>query len=153
MTYISLHSMVAFLHHYSILWTQSTESWLRLNIVRRFVTVFSILSQLATLQPPDGIDLFPPSIYGWLPVNENEPNCDIHVALDAAVTQGAEDWYGATSVLKGQIYNRIYGSSNCTHLLCTVKLNDTIFPYTGFLTSWIKTALTILAKKHISTNS
>ena len=51
---------------------------------------------MATLQPPDGTDLFPPSIYGWLPVNENEPNCDIRAALDAAVTQGAGDWYGAT---------------------------------------------------------
>jgi len=76
----------------------------------RFITVFSILSQLATLQPPEGTDLFPPSIYGWLPVNENEPNCDIRAALDAAVTQGAEDWYGETSVQKGQIYNRIHGS-------------------------------------------
>lgn len=107
------------------------------------------MSQLATLQPPDGTDLFPPSIYGWLPVNENEPNCDIRAALDAAVTQGAEDWYGAISVQKGQIYNIIYGGGNCTHLLCTVKLNVIIFSYTGFLTSWRITALTILAKKHI----
>lgn len=149
MTYISLHSTVAFLYHYSILWTPSTESWLRHNIVRRFITVFSILSQLATLQPPDGTDLFPPSIYGWLPLNDSEPNCDIRAVLDAAVTQGAEDWYGAISVQKGQIYNSIYGSGNYTHLLCTVKLNVTIFPYTGFLTSWRITALTILAKKHI----
>lgn len=90
--------MDALLYHYSILWTLSTEIWLRPNIVRRFITVFSILSQLETLQPPDGTDLFPPSIYGWLPVNENGPNCDIRAVLDAAVTQGAEDWYGATSV-------------------------------------------------------
>jgi len=107
------------------------------------------LSQLETLQPPDGTDLFPPSIYGWLPVDENGPNCDIRAALDAAVTQGAEDWYGATSVQQGQIYNRIYGIGNSTYLLCTVKLNVTIFPYTGFLTSWRITALTILARKHI----
>jgi hypothetical protein len=54
--------------------------------------IFSILSQLATLQPPEGTDLFPPSIYGWLTINENEPNCDIHGTLEVAVTQGAEDW-------------------------------------------------------------
>ena len=127
----------------------STESWLRHNIVRRFITVFSIFSHLATIQPPDGTDLFPPSIYGWLPVKENEPNRDIRAALDAAVTQGAEDWYGVTSVQKGQIYNRIYGSCICAHLLRTVKLNVTLFPYTGFVTSWRITALMILAKKHI----
>jgi hypothetical protein len=127
----------------------STESWVRHNVLRRFITVFSILSQLAILQPPDGTDLFPPSVYGWLPVNENEPNCDIHAALDAAVTQGAEDWYGATPVQGGQIYNRIYDSGNFTHLLCVVKLNITIFPYTGFLTSWRITALLILPKRHI----
>jgi len=63
------------------------------NTLNQLSAILSILSQLATLQPPDGTDLFPPSIYGWLPVNENEPNCDIHVALGAAVTQGTEDWF------------------------------------------------------------
>jgi hypothetical protein len=64
----------------------------RCNILRKYITVFSILSQLSTLHPPDGTDLFPPSIYGWLLFNEGEPNCDIRGTLDVAVTQGAEDW-------------------------------------------------------------
>jgi hypothetical protein len=100
----------------------SIESWVRHNVLRSFIIVFSILSQLATLQPPDGTDLFPPSVYGWLPVNENEPNCDIRAALDAAVSQGAEDWYGATSVQWGQIYYRIYDSGNFIHFSCVVKI-------------------------------
>ncbi|PNF14104.1 unc-13-like protein 4B [Cryptotermes secundus] len=55
--------------------------------------ILSILSQLSTLHPPEGTDLFPPSIYGWLTVNEDEPNCDIRATLYDAVTQGAEDWF------------------------------------------------------------
>jgi hypothetical protein len=64
----------------------------RCNTLRQCITVFSILSQLSTLQPPEGTDLFPPSIYGWLTVNEDEPKCDIRATLHVAVTQGAEDW-------------------------------------------------------------
>lgn len=64
------------------------------NTLHQLSSILDTLSQLANLQPPEGIDLFPPSVYGWLPEsNENEANCDIRGTLDIAVTRGAEDWY------------------------------------------------------------
>ncbi|XP_069677889.1 protein unc-13 homolog 4B isoform X4 [Periplaneta americana] len=64
------------------------------NTLHQLSSILNILSQLATLQPPEGTDLFPTSIYGWLPEsNENETNCDIRGTLDIAVSQGAEDWF------------------------------------------------------------
>jgi hypothetical protein len=62
------------------------------RILRKCITVFSILSQLSTLHPPESTELFPPSVYGWLTVNEDGPKSDICATLVVAVTQGAEDW-------------------------------------------------------------
>ncbi|CAG2060476.1 unnamed protein product, partial [Timema podura] len=55
-------------------------------------SILSVFSHLTTLQMPEGLDLFPVSVYGWLNTPEDQPNCDILVTVTAAVTVGAEDW-------------------------------------------------------------
>ncbi|XP_063220892.1 protein unc-13 homolog 4B isoform X3 [Bacillus rossius redtenbacheri] len=56
-------------------------------------SVLSILSHLSALKPPEGFDLFPKSVFGWLDTPEDQPNCDIYGTVAAAVRQGAEDWF------------------------------------------------------------
>jgi len=90
------------------------------NTLHQLSAILSILSQLETLQPPDGTDLFPPSIYGWLPVDENGPNCDIRAALDAAVTQGAEDWF--SHIMENNSTNDSCKEAHLNHLIRITQL-------------------------------
>lgn len=43
------------------------------------------------LSIPEGTDLFPTSVYGWLNQSD-QPSCDISHVLTEAVKHGAEDW-------------------------------------------------------------
>ncbi|KAE8741885.1 hypothetical protein FOCC_FOCC012589 [Frankliniella occidentalis] len=54
--------------------------------------IVNTLSSLATLTPPEGTDLFPRSVYGWLSNPTDQPNCDINGVLSDAVKHGAEEW-------------------------------------------------------------
>lgn len=63
------------------------------NCVKILSEVLSILSKIATIEPPEGTDLFPRSLYGWIQREDEEPNCDIQGALNDAVYSGAEDWF------------------------------------------------------------
>uniref|UniRef100_A0A182PAH8 Uncharacterized protein n=1 Tax=Anopheles epiroticus TaxID=199890 RepID=A0A182PAH8_9DIPT len=57
--------------------------------------VLNIIAKVALLEPPEGTDLFPVQIYGWIRrLNDSEPNWDIREALASAVVSGAEDWFG-----------------------------------------------------------
>uniref|UniRef100_A0A182QWZ4 Munc13-4 n=1 Tax=Anopheles farauti TaxID=69004 RepID=A0A182QWZ4_9DIPT len=56
--------------------------------------VLNIISKVALLEPPEGTDLFPVQMYGWIRrTNDTEPNWDIREALASAVVSGAEDWF------------------------------------------------------------
>ncbi|XP_021939432.1 protein unc-13 homolog 4B isoform X2 [Zootermopsis nevadensis] len=90
------------------------------STLQQLSAILSILSQLATLQPPEGTNLFPPSIYGWLAVSENEPNCDIRATLDAAVTQGAEDWF--FHILENNNSNDPSEEAQLNHLIRIIQL-------------------------------
>uniref|UniRef100_A0A4Y0BLA7 Munc13-4 n=1 Tax=Anopheles funestus TaxID=62324 RepID=A0A4Y0BLA7_ANOFN len=56
--------------------------------------VLNIIAKVAMLEPPEGTDLFPVQMYGWIRrSNDSEPNWDIREALASAVVSGAEDWF------------------------------------------------------------
>ncbi|XP_035895568.1 protein unc-13 homolog 4B isoform X2 [Anopheles stephensi] len=56
--------------------------------------VLNIIAKVALLEPPEGTDLFPVQMYGWIRrSNDSEPNWDIREALASAVVSGAEDWF------------------------------------------------------------
>ncbi|XP_059472886.1 protein unc-13 homolog 4B isoform X2 [Neocloeon triangulifer] len=55
--------------------------------------LLSVLSQLTTLTPPAGFELFPSTLYAWLSPSDG-PNCDIRKSIQDAVRQGAKEWYG-----------------------------------------------------------
>jgi hypothetical protein len=64
------------------------------NIVKTLGDVLHILSKVSMLEPPEGTDLFPPQVYGWLRRTEDTaPNWDIRETLLDAVSNGAEDWF------------------------------------------------------------
>lgn len=85
------------------------------NCVKILTDVLSILSKVAMLEPPEGTDLFPKSIYGlalrfrwsaylenlkfcfpfrrWTTRSNDGPSWDIHGTLQDAVTSGAKDWF------------------------------------------------------------
>ncbi|XP_052868103.1 protein unc-13 homolog 4B [Anopheles cruzii] len=58
--------------------------------------VLNIIAKVALLEPPEGTDLFPVQLYGWVrrPTGGTEPNWDIREALASAVVSGAEDFFG-----------------------------------------------------------
>ncbi|XP_053660620.1 protein unc-13 homolog 4B [Anopheles marshallii] len=56
--------------------------------------VLNIIAKVALLEPPEGTDLFPVQMYGWIRrTNDSEPNWDIRGALQSAVVSGAEDFF------------------------------------------------------------
>ncbi|KAG4080156.1 hypothetical protein HA402_008227 [Bradysia odoriphaga] len=67
------------------------------NCVKTLTDVLSILSKVAMLEPPEGTDLFPKSIYGWVTRPNDGPSWDIHGTLQDAVTSGAKDWFAHIS--------------------------------------------------------
>lgn len=54
--------------------------------------IISTLSCLSQLNVPEGTDLFPSSVYGWLGSQSDQKCCDITSVLTEAIRQGAEDW-------------------------------------------------------------
>uniref|UniRef100_A0A182U746 Munc13-4 n=1 Tax=Anopheles melas TaxID=34690 RepID=A0A182U746_9DIPT len=64
-------------------------------LLKTLNSVLNIIAKVALLEPPEGTDLFPVQMYGWIRrSNETEPNWDIREALASAVVSGAEDWFG-----------------------------------------------------------
>ncbi|KAJ8881430.1 hypothetical protein PR048_017911 [Dryococelus australis] len=63
------------------------------HTILQLSSVLSILSQLSALKPLEGTDLFPKSMFGWLDTPEDQPNCDIPGTVEAAILQGADDWF------------------------------------------------------------
>ena len=64
------------------------------NMVKHLTEVLNILSKISMLEPPEGTDLFPPHVYGWLRRTEDTaPNWDIRETLIDAVSNGAEDYW------------------------------------------------------------
>nr|XP_049462903.1 protein unc-13 homolog 4B isoform X2 [Anopheles coluzzii] len=64
-------------------------------LLKTLNSVLNIIAKVALLEPPEGTDLFPVQMYGWIRrTNETEPNWDIREALASAVVSGAEDWFG-----------------------------------------------------------
>ena len=66
-----------------------TQCWL---IFIYIYFVYSILSLMATLQPPQAIDLFPFTVYDWLTLKEKETSSSIHNAVVETIQQGSKDW-------------------------------------------------------------
>lgn len=60
---------------------------------QQLLEVLKIISKLSCLEPPEGTDLFPSNMYGWLTYQEEGPNWDIRGTLDDAVAKGARDWF------------------------------------------------------------
>lgn len=69
--------------------------------VKMLIDVLSLLSKIAMLEPPEGTDLFPKNVYGWLK-RDDTPSWDIHGTLQEAVFSGAQDWYGHISKLSNE---------------------------------------------------
>ncbi|XP_066997069.2 protein unc-13 homolog 4B isoform X2 [Anabrus simplex] len=90
------------------------------NTLYQLAAILSILSQLMTLQTPNGTELFPPSVYGWLPSEEDEPNCDIRTTIEHAITQGAMDWY--QHILENNNWNETSEEARLNHLIKVVQL-------------------------------
>ncbi|KAJ6638361.1 Protein unc-13 like 4B, partial [Pseudolycoriella hygida] len=63
------------------------------NCVKILTDVLSILSKVAMLEPPEGTDLFPKNVYGWVTRQSDGPSWDIHGTLQDAVSSGARDWF------------------------------------------------------------
>ncbi|XP_040158264.1 protein unc-13 homolog 4B isoform X3 [Anopheles arabiensis] len=64
-------------------------------LLKTLNSVLNIIAKVALLEPPEGTDLFPVQMYGWIRrSNDTEPNWDIREALASAVVSGAEDWFG-----------------------------------------------------------
>ena len=47
---------------------------------------------MATLQPPQAIDLFPFTVYDWLTLKEKETSSSIRNAVVETIQQGSKDW-------------------------------------------------------------
>jgi hypothetical protein len=47
---------------------------------------------MATLQPPQAIDLFPFTVYDWLTLKEKGASSNIHDAVVETIHQGSKDW-------------------------------------------------------------
>ncbi|KAF2898858.1 hypothetical protein ILUMI_07316 [Ignelater luminosus] len=60
---------------------------------QQLLEVLNIISKLSCLEPPEGTDLFPSNMYGWLSYKEEGPNWDIRGTLNDAVAKGARDWF------------------------------------------------------------
>ncbi|XP_076251022.1 C2 and C2B_Munc13-like domain-containing protein staccato isoform X3 [Rhynchophorus ferrugineus] len=61
------------------------------TIMKQVIEVMKILNYI-TLLEPNGIDLFPSTLYPWITSREDGPNCDILSTLKEAVCRGASDW-------------------------------------------------------------
>uniref|UniRef100_A0A336MP88 CSON004614 protein n=1 Tax=Culicoides sonorensis TaxID=179676 RepID=A0A336MP88_CULSO len=62
------------------------------NTIRMVAEALSIISKIAMIVPPEGFDLFPANLYGWLPKSDTI-GWDIRSTLTDAVRVGAEDWF------------------------------------------------------------
>lgn len=62
------------------------------NAIRTLTDVLSIISKVAMIEPPEGFDLFPSNLYGWLPTSDIG-GWDIRSTLTDAVRSGALNWY------------------------------------------------------------
>lgn len=60
---------------------------------KQLLDVLKILSKVSNLEPPPELDLFPPSLYGWLDCYEERSKCNVKATAVAAVMQGANDWF------------------------------------------------------------
>lgn len=54
--------------------------------------VLSIIAKVALLEPPEGFDLFPEQMYGWLK-RTSECKWDLRETLTSAVDAGAAEWF------------------------------------------------------------
>ncbi|XP_037921818.1 protein unc-13 homolog 4B isoform X3 [Hermetia illucens] len=63
------------------------------NTMKMLNEALEIISRLALLEPPEGTDLFPKQIYGWITREGDEPNCDIRETMRDAVNSGAMEWF------------------------------------------------------------
>lgn len=63
------------------------------NFFDQSSAILSILSLMATLQPPQEIDLFPFTVYDWLTLKEKETSSSIHNAVVETIQQGSKDWF------------------------------------------------------------
>ncbi|XP_034244004.1 protein unc-13 homolog 4B isoform X2 [Thrips palmi] len=61
------------------------------NTLTQLSGIVTTLSCLKPLPVPEGLDLFPSSVYGWLNQSD-QSSCDISHVLTEAVKHGAEDW-------------------------------------------------------------
>lgn len=60
------------------------------TVMKTLREVLKILYKLSVLDPPETVDLFPSSLYGWL---REDQKLTIHEVLNQAVNQGASDWF------------------------------------------------------------
>ncbi|XP_069677905.1 protein unc-13 homolog 4B-like [Periplaneta americana] len=60
--------------------------------INESTVILILLSQLAELSPPNGIDLFPAALHDRLTRRENQTYSDIRTAVVQTASQGAEEW-------------------------------------------------------------
>uniref|UniRef100_A0A182VXG9 Uncharacterized protein n=1 Tax=Anopheles minimus TaxID=112268 RepID=A0A182VXG9_9DIPT len=83
--------------------------------------VLNIIAKIALLEPPEGTDLFPVHMYGWIRrSNDSEPNWDIREALASAVVSGAEDWF--SGIKEGQFLQTGTDEDRLQNLIKIIQL-------------------------------
>lgn len=60
---------------------------------KQLLDVLKIISKILNLEAPEGVDLFPTNLYGWLSYKDEQLKNDIKSTLFDAVMQGANDWF------------------------------------------------------------
>lgn len=63
------------------------------NCIKMLSEVLDIISKISMLEPPDGTDLFPKQVYGWITRDGDGPSWDIRGAIKDAVYSGAAEWF------------------------------------------------------------
>lgn len=63
------------------------------TLLNTLTDVLSIIAKISMMEPPEGTDLFPPQIYGWLRMPTEEATWDIRGALNDAIYSAANDWF------------------------------------------------------------
>lgn len=59
--------------------------------MKQLVEILRILGKLSTLEVPEGLEMFPDNIYGWL--DKNRRNWSINEVLNEAIREGASHWF------------------------------------------------------------
>ncbi|XP_045469629.1 protein unc-13 homolog 4B isoform X2 [Harmonia axyridis] len=93
------------------------------NLVKSVNEVLTILSKIATLEPPNNLNLFPSTLYPWIPDIEEVNNLTIREVLLSAIRVSASNWYDyivennknsdSSDTAKLQLINKVFNLVRC----------------------------------------